>query len=588
MNEEPNSIWKKSFTGRKAVLIWVLLTSVVVLLGILIPALVSERPVADYFGMVAVVGLLGVAVCCFIIYVAVPVLRWLFWKHWSWTLLGLVCLGALVALFYAEEDWRGKHDWNQFKHQWEARGEHFDYASIVPPPVPDDQNFALTPVVSTCYSSILDKSGHRLAKWDTNVVNRLSMNIARDYSGGPTNGGGNWQKATLTDLKPWQDYYRNLAAKTNLFPVAPQPQTPALDVLLALSKYDSTIEDLRRASQLPHSRFPLDYDNEDPAEIVLPHLAALKRVAQVLQLRALAELQKGQTDQAFADVNLMLYLVNCIRTEPILISHLVRIAMLQITLQPVYEGLVKHQWSDAQLVELDSELAKLDFLASYKLSMRGEMAMQGGIIEYLRRHPEQIYNLMEMSDEDGNPNSRRWNSPARLIPSGWFYQNRLRCARMMVEYYIPMADVDQGTVSPTAARRAAEAVDADTRKVTPYNILERMMMPALGAAVKKFAYGQSCVDLARMAIALERCRLARGAYPESLDALAPKFIAQIPHDVIGGEPLHYQRTADGQFVLYSVGWNETDDGGVVAFREGGSRAVDISRGDWVWRYPKKE
>jgi len=49
--------------------------------------------------------------------------------------------------------------------------------------------------------------------------------------------------------------------------------------------------------------------------------------------------------------------------------------------------------------------------------------------------------------------------------------------------------------------------------------------------------------------------------------------------------LHYRRTDDGQFVLYSVGWNETDDGGEVAFTSGGS--VDVNTGDWVWRYPAK-
>jgi hypothetical protein len=41
-------------------------------------------------------------------------------------------------------------------------------------------------------------------------------------------------------------------------------------------------------------------------------------------------------------------------------------------------------------------------------------------------------------------------------------------------------------------------------------------------------------------------------------------------------------------VLYSVGWNETDDGGVVALTKGKPPAPDISQGDWVWRYPQKE
>ena len=39
------------------------------------------------------------------------------------------CLATLVALFYAEEDWRGWHAWNKFKHEWEAKGERFDWQS---------------------------------------------------------------------------------------------------------------------------------------------------------------------------------------------------------------------------------------------------------------------------------------------------------------------------------------------------------------------------------------------------------------------------------------------------------------------------
>jgi hypothetical protein len=67
--------------------------------------------------------------------------------------------------------------------------------------------------------------------------------------------------------------------------------------------------------------------------------------------------------------------------------------------------------------------------------------------------------------------------------------------------------------------------------------------------------------------------------------LVPQFIAGLPHDIINGQPLNYRRTADDRFVLYSVGWNETDDDGEVGLKENGS--VDINTGDWVWRYPAK-
>jgi hypothetical protein len=54
----------------------------------------------------------------------------------------------------------------------------------------------------------------------------------------------------------------------------------------------------------------------------------------------------------------------------------------------------------------------------------------------------------------------------------------------------------------------------------------------------------------------------------------------VPHDVINGQPLHYRRTDDGRFELYSVGWNETDDGGTLGRDRNGR--LDLSQGDWAW------
>jgi hypothetical protein len=501
------------------------------------------------------------------------------------TLFALACLITLDALFYAEENWRGWHAWQKFKQEWEAKGERFDFASVVPPPVPDEQNFAMTPIVASCYSGMLDRNGHELKSRNTNVVDRVKMSAAHNDNW-PTNSTGNWQKSTMSDLSVWQNYYRALAVKTNEFPVPPQPQSPAADVLLALSRFDSTIAVLRQASKLPASRFPLEYDKGDPSSILVPHLASLKSSVQMLQLRTIAELQNGQSKLALADMELSLRLVDSIRTEPFLLSHLVRIAMLQLLLQPVYEGLAEHRWSEEQLVELDVELVKLDFLTDYRLSMRGEFTHHDITIEYYHQHPEQLVD--HSGDDDNNhvmsfPVRIAWR--LRLIPTGWFYQNRLRCARMVVEFYIPLADVNRGAFSPALARRGDAVLSAETKTFSPFNVVERMLLPGLDNTVKKFACAQASVDLARVAIALERYRLAHGDFPESLDVLAPQFIAKLPHDVINGQPLHYRRTSDGQFLLYSVGWNETDDGGEVGRIKYG--APNISEGDWVWRYPAK-
>jgi hypothetical protein len=501
------------------------------------------------------------------------------WRNFKRLLLGLACLTGLIVLFYAEEDIRGRRAWGQFKAQWEAKGEKFDLAAFIPPPVPDDRNFAMTPVVSTTYGQVLDRNGHHISPQDTNVVDRLRMPLDVG-NGGPTNGIGNWQKAISSNLEPWQRYYRQLSLRTNLFPVPPQPQTPAADVLLALRKYDSTIEELRGAAALPASRFPLNYDSEEPFAILLPHLAPLKGCAVVLRLRALAELEAGQSEPALADVSLALRLTDKIRSEPFLISHLVRIAMLAITEQAVWEGLAKHRWTDAQLSELDQQLAAFDFVADYQTAMRGENACQVASTEFLRHHPNQLHN-MGVFDSGEAGSAHLPDLPGQLSPSGWFYQNELRSSKFILEQFLPIGDVGQQTISPTLVKQADESLR--TMRVSPYSILCKMFLPGLVNSPRRFAWAQATVNLSRTACTLERHRLAHGKYPETLDALAPQFIAKVPHDPIGGQPLHYRPTDDGQFILYSVGWNEKDDGGIVSLTKGGS--VDLDKGDWVWRYP---
>jgi hypothetical protein len=138
-------------------------------------------------------------------------------------------------------------------------------------------------------------------------------------------------------------------------------------------------------------------------------------------------------------------------------------------------------------------------------------------------------------------------------------------------------DVEHRRISPEEIKRVEHVIG--TMRWTPYTTLGKMVLPAITPIAKKPALSQTGVDEAFIACALERYWRARGEFPEKLEALAPQFIAKLPHDVINGEPLHYRRTAGGQYVLYSVGWNETDDGGQIAMK---GVNQDFDQGDWVW------
>jgi len=555
-------------------------------------------------------------------------IRWLCcWRNFKRFLFGMACLLTLIALAYVVENTRGHYAWKNFQRAAAAKGERMDLASIIPPPVPDAENFAMAPL----FEGLRNWMDREYVRTHTGPggftnANRFALHAVQYWrptiKGAPNPTLGNWQQAKKTDLRAWQNYYRSVrldqaahestAAATDVFrqpsgpapagvaaqpesnaatntavyefPVTPQPQSPAADVLLALSKYDAVLEELREAARRPQSRFPIRY--EDTFEMLMPHVGHMKAASQFLAVRAVAELDSGQSEQALADVRLSLRLVESMKGEGVLISHLVRAASTKLTLQPVWEGLADRRWNDAQLATLDADLGRIDFLSDYLTAMRGERASTLEVVDYLRRTRDTRFLFGWFSGEYGPSGWRRALQKVlmHLIPSGWFDQNKVRMGRLHLLFLLT---VDQAghVVSPRKERQAEKVLQRALEPVTPYNMFAAMLLPAGFGLAEKCAQAQTSVDLARVACALERYRFAHGAYPEKLDALAPQFLSKIPHDVINGQPLKYRRTDEGRFVLYSVGWNETDDGGQVGLTAKGDH--DWRKGDWVWRYPAK-
>ena len=67
--------------------------------------------------------------------------------------------------------------------------------------------------------------------------------------------------------------------------------------------------------------------------------------------------------------------------------------------------------------------------------------------------------------------------------------------------------------------------------------------------------------LIRIGFALAIHQREQGEFPESLDALVPDPLDELPLDPYTSQPFIYQRTEDAGFRLYSVGENLQDDGG---------------------------
>ncbi len=329
-----------------------------------------------------------------------------------------------IALFYAIENWRGKAAWEKYRREAAVRGEPIQLSAVIPPEVDDAGNFAMTPFLATGISFTtpsrpaqslrrdtmpppgrwIGPNGpappgsirglrHRLTCWPGigPSSKRLTPLLRMGQGGGarlPARPVRRRRRSGGTGSGPGYGLAGEQSGdgKSGTAPAGITLREAAAGVLAELEECRPVFEELRSASQRPHSRFRINYANPNPAAILLPHLAVLKHLSQVLQLRASAELALGRTDEAFEDVMLMLYLSGACGDEPFLISHLVRIAQFQLALQPLAEELAEHQWSGAQLRGLQDRLGRLDFCADARRVLHGERVFFGcGTIRYVRR-----------------------------------------------------------------------------------------------------------------------------------------------------------------------------------------------------------
>jgi hypothetical protein len=329
---------------------------------------------------------------------------------------------------------------------------------------------------------------------------------------------------------------------------------------------------------------------EDPWAILFPHLSVVRRTCQLLRLKVSGELAAGHSEQALRDATLLLRLVESPASEPTLISQLVRVACLHIAVQPIWEGLAERRWSAAQLQTLQARFQQFDFIADLKHVLEAERAW-GNLTIGMARDKRSF----TLSAIDTKAKTEPWVVEAErafaTCPRDWFDAEQRNYNQLFDERLLSGFDVEARRFRPSVGQANARFVEKTVRDtvnlVKNHLVFAKEFLVAPSKVQLKLANAQATVDFAVIACALERHRLATGGYPETLAALSPRYLRYVPHDLIDGQPLRYQRVDDGGFLLYSIGWNEIDDHGEPAFLASG-RSTEIKDGDWVWRYPTRK
>jgi hypothetical protein len=483
-----------------------------------------------------------------------------------WVILTAV---TLVALFYAEEDWRGARAWSEAKAEAARAGESLDFAHFVPPPIPDDQNLAALPL----FAQREDQRRKVLEPYSLEEALRL---------GSPQLLPGSWQRGESTD---WTALRRGVAAS---YAVAFKGGIPLASPLAQFEAVYPFIAELRTASATrSRCRFDFDYSNKMLALRSEALLTDQIPLTQLVTLDALLALYEHEPETALDDLRAIFILESGMRRNPSVVAGRVVIGMSAISETFVWDGLALHAWNDSQLTQLQNQLGQIDFLSDYRFALQGELAGHVHDLPFLRRRFGGAAFRVSLKEDAEN---HQPINPPFPWPMGWLDSGMARLVRHERTAQFAV-DVKNHRVYPDRARALKDDRNSALVEgclVLPWNFLFMEMSMDSSNYASQVAIAQTVIDHSVIACALERYRLAHGAYPASLDALRPAFLASLPRDVIGGAPYRYRALPDGAYLLYSIGWNEKDDGGTLVYEKKASAGtyIDYDQGDWVWFGPR--
>ncbi len=513
------------------------------------------------------------------------------WRTARWLLIGLAGLLTLIAIVVTFEGIRGRKAWAKFKADMEAAGEPLDPMALRPAPVPDEQNFAMTPLLSP----LLDYELTTTARGEEHVwkdaVAKKRLDEFKGLSDFPSELWGNRHLHRATDLGGWQAYLRpNTNFGVSIGEVSPAIQKSvdpnsgmstvsydtnlaAKEVLLALRKFDTEMGELHEAAKRPYAQFPVHY--EEGFAAILPHLTLLRKFSRIARLKATAHLADNDPEQALSEGLLIVRFADAARAEPLLISGLVRIAFLEDFAEIVWEGMVHNRWKPSQLQQIEKTLSTVDCALDYQRAIRGERALA---LDSLLRMRKKIGTLM-----GGSSDSEAVNLIFSRGPDAIFYQNLVNIGRMYGEKGFPYVDVERRRFDLSGAKAAEKKIKSEMTKFHPYRVLAAVLFPAIGKAMQRSAHAQSEVDQIRIACGVEQYRIQHGKLPADLAALTPEYLEALPKDPVSGADYNYVVENGTSFAIYSFGADGGDDGGKVVFDKRDTNRLNYDEGDWVWR-----
>ena len=337
-------------------------------------------------------------------------------------------------------------------------------------------------------------------------------------------------------------------------------------------------------SKRPKYYAPLATSGDDPAlmAVLLPNVQAMRNVAQALQARALLRARTGEVDAAWEDLEACHRMGRHVAQGETLVELLVGYA-IDATAFATERTIANHIPQTAQ--QSREYQARIDRLPPFPsavdrvdgaermmfLDTVGLLSRDGA---HMVRHFMGIHSESESMAEGlftfAADNFVDWNQVLRtgnewydrLVEAGrkpTFIERDVAAKELVTELELYIAQARKPGQAFKAIFTGRSISSTATYHVT--GVLISMFMPAVSGMFVAEERAHLQPSLSKLAVALAAYKTEHGKYPETLDKLEPEFIGSVPLDNFSGNALIYKPNSDG-YVLYSVGGNLKDDGGL--------------------------
>lgn len=493
----------------------------------------------------------------------------------AWLGAGFVLLCLLVVWI---ENWTGARALAAAKLKLEQAGETLDLAELRPKPIPDVSNFcAIEPLVGITVEDEEQKKAFSNLDWS-----RWSWEKHRTLLPLPALGKG-CSLGLPFDFQQAAAYLREVTYIDSPADASPAQVLASIDRLHPLLKELSDAAPSRpKAVFLP--QIGLGYKGP-LGKMPVPHMDSAQCIARGLALRSQIAVETADSENAVRSIQASLRLTQALGKEPTLIGLLVAVTTSTYELNSIWSLLHRRVASEPQLVSVQSDLERQDFMRFALQSIRGELAFNTNSIEWYKRHGdrrEDVYAPLKRFIGEYEPS---WHEIllVRLIPAGWFDHNAATTIQLHSTWLLePFKEGDVGHIN-RGFDELDQILGEHSGITSPHHILPRLSLPLYWSVVRQAIYSEAVRRQALTAIAVERHRLVHGQLPARLDELVPSFLSAVPLDPMDRQPMRYRVEGNG-FTLWSIAMDCHDDHGKLPTAKE-ARHIDRADyvGDWVWK-----